>query len=74
MVLKREPEFQVGQAVWIEGRKQPNGKIVYIDRENEELIVKYYDTNEEEGFEFAALEGNWTDKFNGAWHLPTEYQ
>lgn len=41
------PKPRVGDGVYVIGKKQPNGKIVYIDWGNDrEVIVECYDTKE----------------------------
>jgi hypothetical protein len=51
------------EAVWVEGRRQPNGYILRIDYKEQEVIVRFHDTKETDSFTFDELEGNWHNGF-----------
>lgn len=57
------------EAVWIEGRTQPNGTIIDVSYDDQEAVVRFHTTDDLEHFPFWMLEGCWTDKFGGVWEL-----
>jgi hypothetical protein len=61
-----------GEAVWIEGEKQPNGKIIFVDwfdSEPQEVVVRFHETNEIKEYSWEDFQGNWTEAFGGTWML-----
>lgn len=45
------PRPAIGDAVWVQGvTPQPNGKIVYIDWHDKEVIVEFYDSKDQETY------------------------
>lgn len=44
--------------------KQPNGKIVRVDYQEKEVLVKFFDDNDFDSFSFDQLEGCWSDGAN----------
>jgi hypothetical protein len=56
---------QRGDKVWIEDETQPNGVIIYVDRKEREVIVKFHETDDIQSFPSDDLE--WTDKYGGTW-------
>lgn len=47
---------KVGDSVWAEGFKQPNGQIMNIDWYDKEVHVLFFDTNEQEAFEWSRFD------------------
>lgn len=66
-------EILVGQKIWVEERldtkQQPNGTILMVNWQDEEVTVKYQDCQDYDMFTFDQLRGNWTDKFGGSWMI-----
>lgn len=60
-----------GEAVWVEGEKQPNGVIKYVDwldGEPQTILVKFHETNEIKEFQYEEFNGSWDDTaFGGTW-------
>lgn len=69
---RRKDPPKVGEAVWVEGHQQPNGRVEYVDREAETVILRFYDTKERREMSFEEMEGHWTDRFKGCWMFPRE--
>lgn len=65
---------KVGDSVWIEERhkidgRQPNGTIIFIDEEEDVVIVEFDEKDGSEEFPLSMLDDNWTDKFGGMWYV-----
>lgn len=58
------PNPRVGDGVWLQGKKQPNGKIVHIDWHDKEVIVECYDTREHVTVEWSSFDGCYQQRIN----------
>ncbi len=60
-----------GQAVWMEARpnEQRNGTIISVLYDDDEVLVKFLNTEYPESLTFDELEGNWTDALGGMWMI-----
>lgn len=57
---------------FLNGAKQPNGKIIAVLREEQQILVMFYDMPVElEYFDISAIEGHWRDRYKD-WHLLDE--
>jgi hypothetical protein len=84
LAFSDDPE--TGQRVWIEERmlegRQPNGKIINIDKQAGEFDVLFEDTTRGSGwvrlggdtdcYPVDILEGKWTDSLDGYWHVEAD--
>ena len=75
-------DLQIGQKVWDRSRakvhketeqEQPNGYIVNIRWDDEEIDVKFHDADGTEvAYNFDEFESTWTDNYGGVWMLNDE--
>jgi len=70
MSCRNSPRLR--ESVWVPSRREenlnPNGIIIEIDRDNEEITVYFYDKTYVV-FDSYAFEGMYTSKFGGGWWL-----
>lgn len=66
--------FPKKQDPWYDERrlsegKQPNGYVLYIDYDTKEVLVRFYECEDTETYEYEEYVGKLTPMFGGTWYV-----